>query len=140
MVKNLPANAGDIRDVGLIPGSGRSPGGAHGNPLQGSCLKTPMARGAWWATVHGAPQSKTRLKRHSMHAHLGGFGCPMQYAELPQPGIKPMPCAMETPSLNHWATGEVRTCISSKSPEDAEEAGSGTAAGERWGRSMEHPG
>ena len=47
MVKNLPANIGDIRDVGLIPGLGRSPGGGHGNPLQ-----IPMDRGAWWATVH----------------------------------------------------------------------------------------
>ena len=51
MVKNPPANAGDIRDVGLIPGSGRSPGGRHGNPLQYSCLENPMDRRAWWATV-----------------------------------------------------------------------------------------
>ena len=50
MVKNLPANAGDIRDVSLIFGSGRSPGGGHGNPLQYSCLENPMDRGAWWAT------------------------------------------------------------------------------------------
>ena len=50
MVKNRPANAGDIRDVGLIPGSGRSPGGRHGNPLQYSCLENPMDRGAWQAT------------------------------------------------------------------------------------------
>ena len=53
VVKNLPANAGDIRDVGSIPGSGRSPGGEHGSPLQYSCLKSHMDRGAWWATVHG---------------------------------------------------------------------------------------
>ena len=46
-VKNLPANAGDVRDVGLIPGSERSPGGGHGNPLQYSYLETPMVRGAW---------------------------------------------------------------------------------------------
>ena len=50
MVKNLPANA---RDVGLILGSGRSPGERNGNPLQSSCLGNPMDRGAWWATVHG---------------------------------------------------------------------------------------
>ena len=50
MVKNLPANAGDMR---LIHGSGRSPGGGHGNPLQYSCLENPMDRGAWWATVCG---------------------------------------------------------------------------------------
>ena len=51
-VKNLPANAGDAGDLGLIPGSGRSPGGGHGNPLQYSCLENPMDRGAWWAAVH----------------------------------------------------------------------------------------
>ena len=47
VVKNLPANAGDMRDMGLIPGCERSPGGGHGNPLQYSCLKNPMDRGAW---------------------------------------------------------------------------------------------
>ena len=50
-VKNVPANAGDM---GLIPGSGRSSGEGHGNPLQYSCLGNHMDRGAWWATVHGA--------------------------------------------------------------------------------------
>ena len=50
--QNPPANAGDIRDTGLIPGWGRSPGGGYGNPLQYSCLENPMDRGAWWATVH----------------------------------------------------------------------------------------
>ena len=57
MVKNLPANAEDIRDVGLIPGLGRSPGGGHDNPLQYSCLENPMDRGAWWAMVHRVSQS-----------------------------------------------------------------------------------
>ena len=61
MVKNTPANAGDERDVGLIPGLGRSPGGGHGNPLEYSCLENPMDREAWWAMVHGDPQSWTRL-------------------------------------------------------------------------------
>ena len=51
VVKNLPANAEDIRDVGLIPGSGRSPGGGHGNPLQYSYLENPMDRGTWKAIV-----------------------------------------------------------------------------------------
>ena len=50
VVKNLPASAGDIREAGSIPGSGRSPGGGHGNPLQYSCLENPMDRGTWWAT------------------------------------------------------------------------------------------
>ena len=53
MVKNWPANAGDIRDVGSIPGSGSSPGGEHGNPLQYSCLENPMSKGpgGLWSTV-----------------------------------------------------------------------------------------
>ena len=52
VVKNLPANAADIRDADLIPGLGRSPGRGHGNPFQYSGLENPMDRGAWWATVH----------------------------------------------------------------------------------------
>ena len=52
MVKNLTASAGDIRDAGLILGSGKSPGGGHGNPLKYSFLENPMGRGALWATVH----------------------------------------------------------------------------------------
>ena len=59
--KNLPANAGDIRHVGSIPGSGRSPGGRHGNPLQYSCLESPMDSGAWWAGVQRVTKSRTRL-------------------------------------------------------------------------------
>ena len=58
MVKNPPANAGDIRDVGLSPGLGRSPGGGHGNPLQYSCLENPIDRGAWWDTVHRVSKRK----------------------------------------------------------------------------------
>ena len=52
MAKNPPAKAGDVRDAGLIPGSGRSPGGEHGNPLQYSCLENTIDRGAWPAIVH----------------------------------------------------------------------------------------
>ena len=59
MVKNLPANAGDAGNVGLIAGSGRSPGGGHSNPLQNSCLKNPMDRGAWQAIVHRVAKSQT---------------------------------------------------------------------------------
>ena len=59
VVKKLPANIGVLEDVGLIPGSGRSPGGGNGNPLQDSCLKNPMNRGAWWATVHRIAKSDT---------------------------------------------------------------------------------
>ena len=62
VVKTPPANAGDLRDAGSIPGSGRSPGGAHGNPLQYSCLENIMDRGAWRATVHRVVRSWTWLK------------------------------------------------------------------------------
>ena len=62
MVKNLPANAGDIKDAGLILGSGRSPGGSFGTLLQYSYLENPMDRGALWATVHGVAKNQTRLK------------------------------------------------------------------------------
>ena len=58
-VKNPPADAGDVRDMDSIPGSGRSPGGSHGNPLQYSCLENPLDRGAWWATVHRVTKSQT---------------------------------------------------------------------------------
>ena len=61
VVKNPPANAGDARDVGLIPGSGRSPGEGSGNPLQYSCLGNPMDRGAWQAAVHAATKSQAQL-------------------------------------------------------------------------------
>ena len=61
-IKNLPANAGDIRDAGPAPESGRSPGGGHSNPLKYSCLENPTDRGARWATVNGVVKSWTRLK------------------------------------------------------------------------------
>ena len=57
VVKNLPANAGDRRDAGSIPGLGRPCGGGHGNPLQYSYLENPMDRGAWWAAVHRVTES-----------------------------------------------------------------------------------
>ena len=61
VVKNLPANAGDIRDAGLIPGLSRSSGGGHGNPLQYSCLENPKDGGAWQATIHGVAKSQTEV-------------------------------------------------------------------------------
>ena len=57
----VKASASDAGDLGLIPGSGRSPGEGNGNPLQYSCLENPMDRGPWWATVHGVAKSWTRL-------------------------------------------------------------------------------
>ena len=67
VVKNRPANAGD---VGSIPGSRKSPGGGHGNPLQYSCLENPMNRGAWRPTVHGVAKTQTQLKRLSPYAYV----------------------------------------------------------------------
>ena len=74
MVKNPPANAGDMRDRGLIPGLGSSLGGGHGNPLQYSCLENLMDRGPWRATVHGVAELDT-LKQLSTHAyeHMHNF-------------------------------------------------------------------
>ena len=73
VVKNPPANAGDIRDMSSIPGSERSPGGGHGNSLQYSCLENPMTGGAWWTTVYGTAESWTQLKRLSTYlTHSNG--------------------------------------------------------------------
>ena len=86
MVKNPLATAGNIKDADLIPGSGRSPGGRHGNPLQYSCLENPMDRGAWRATVHGVATNRVwQSDLASMHArgdHNDG-----QW-HLPQAGLR----------------------------------------------------
>ena len=78
MIKNPPANEGDLRDAGSIPGSGRSPGGWHGNLLQYYCLENHMDRGAPWATVHRVPESQTGLNTVSEVASQSekhtGFG------------------------------------------------------------------
>ena len=68
-VKNPPANAGGPRDAGLIPGSGRSPGEGHSNPLQYSYLENPMDRGTWQATVYRVAKSRTWLSNWSQHTH-----------------------------------------------------------------------
>ena len=65
MVKDLPANAGDIRDTGSTPGLGRSLGGGHGIPLQYSCLENPMDRGAQWAAVHGVAKNQIQSNMHT---------------------------------------------------------------------------
>ena len=69
VVKNLPASAGDLRDEGSVPESGRSPGGGHGNSLQYSCLENPMDRRAWCITVHGV--TKRQLSTHPPHLGWG---------------------------------------------------------------------
>ena len=71
VVKNLPTNAGEIRDASLIPGSGRCPKEGYGNPLQYSCLENPMDRGTWQATIHRASKSGTWLKQLT-HTSTGG--------------------------------------------------------------------
>ena len=73
VVKNLPANAGDIRVTSLIPESGRFPGEWHGNPLQYSCLENPTEREALWATVHRVAKSWTQLTRLSTHSESEGY-------------------------------------------------------------------
>ena len=70
VVKNPPANAGDIRDTGSVPVSRRSPGRGNSNPLQYSCLENPMDKGAWQATVYRVTKSQTQLEGLSMHARL----------------------------------------------------------------------
>jgi len=65
VVENLPANAGEARDVSWISRLGRSPGGGNGNPLQYSCLENSMDREAWWATVHEVTESWTGLSIHT---------------------------------------------------------------------------
>ena len=92
MVKNPPASAGDVRDVGSIPGSGRSPGEGNASipyPLQHSCLENRMDRGAWRATVHGVKRSWTRLKRLSARTHIIPLGEDKRlWAQaLPQPSL-----------------------------------------------------
>ena len=79
-VKNPPANVGDVRNIGSICRSEKSPGGRHGNRLlQYSCLENPMDRGTWWATVHMVAKSRTRLKRLSTHtAHT--FFCELTFS------------------------------------------------------------
>ena len=80
VVKNLPANAGDLRDSGSIPGSKRSPGEGHGNPLQYSCLKNPMDKGAWWTLVHRSQEAgrdwSDLAHMHTLFSILAAPDCP----------------------------------------------------------------
>ena len=69
-IKNLSANAGDLRDAGSIPGPGRSPGGGNGNSVKYSCLENPMDRGAWKDMVHRVTKSQTQRKQLGMHVHM----------------------------------------------------------------------
>ena len=77
MVKNLPANAGDVRDAGLIPGLGRSPGAGHGSPLQYSCLENPMDRAAWRATVQSLAWEDPLEENMATHSDICAWRIPM---------------------------------------------------------------
>ena len=98
VLKNLPAKAGDLRDVGSIPGLGRSPGVGNGNPLQYSCLENSMDRGTWWVTIHEVPKSQTWL---SYWAPLGTWTHIWPYMLIPhKPGRKINPLLVEFSRLS----------------------------------------
>ena len=94
VVKNPPANVGDVRDVGSIPGWRRPHGEGNGNPLRCSCLENPMDRGAWSASVPGVAQSWTRLERLSTQ----DVSLPpaMKPIWLPHPGFELVSCHLQT--------------------------------------------
>ena len=93
VIKNLPANAGDERETGSIPGSGRSPGGGHGNLLQYSDLQNPMVRGAWRAVVHRVIWSQIQLKWLSMYV------CKVMLGRFPGLGFKGAFCFLSPGTL-----------------------------------------
>ena len=115
MVKNLPANAGDLRDVGLLSGLGRSPGGGHGNPLQYSRLENPMDKGAWQATVHVVTKSHTRPKQLGMHACT--HSC-----EVP-PRVESEPENMAPGWLDGSCFSAARSCLTLYHPMDCSTPG-----------------
>ena len=92
VVDNPAANEGDTRDSGSVPGSGLSPGGGDGSPLQDSCLENPTDRGAWRATVHGVAKSQTRLSTHALLcAELEARSFPFYLGDLGQTTSSPQP-------------------------------------------------
>ena len=97
VVKNSPPNARDVRDMGLIPGLGRSPGGGHSNPLQYLCLENPMDRGAWQATIMGSQ----RVGRDSVteHSRIGAIRWERRHREDVGKGSAstPPPPALHSP-------------------------------------------
>ena len=87
MVKNWPISAGDIREAGSISGSGRSPGGGHGNALQYSCLEDPMDRGAWRVTVHEIAKESDTTKQQQQYGAPGILCSARSYCPLPGWGL-----------------------------------------------------
>ena len=122
LVKNLPASAGDIRHVGSIPGSGRSPGGGHGNPFQYSCLENPTDRGAWRATVLMITKGKSYghieldMTEDTQHTHT--------HLALPKLGLSP--CLLMMPILAlpfPWVVTPPFPCFTKKNKEYKQEEG-----------------
>ena len=133
VVKNLPANAGDIRDTGSIPGSGRSPGGGHGNPLQYSCLKNPMDRGFWQAAVHRVTKRQDWSNLHT-HMHTNTErGKGIYYKELPDMIMEAEKSEdMQSKALeteNWWCSFQSYTSLSPSS-----KAGGDAPSGSKTGR------
>ena len=102
-VKDPSANIGD---PGSIPGSGRSPGGGNGNPLQYSCLENPMDRGAWRATVHGVAESDTLCKFRAGTELASKAGAERLLGLLPAPSTPEVETAVDNPGKQDWRGGE----------------------------------
>ena len=98
MVKNLPANAGDRRHTGSIPGSEKFPGEGNDNPLQYSCLENPRDRGVWWAAVQGVTKSQTQLS--TQHRYLGEYHSAENYFSTLY--WKKCPCSPFNKSMIHF--------------------------------------
>ena len=108
------ASAGDMRDAGSIPGSGRSPGGRHGNPFQHSCLENVMDRGAWWATVHSFAKSQTWLSVWTELNDLNDLKHPCVSAKLLQsclPLCKSMDCSLPGSSVHDILQERILECV-----------------------------
>ena len=126
VVKNLAANAGNKRDVGSIPGLGRSPGGGNSNPSQCSCLGNPVDRRVWWATVHGAISESENVSHsvmfNSLWPHRLALQAPLSMefsrqecwsglsfpppGDVPGPGIEPRSPTLQARLFNIWAIRE----------------------------------
>ena len=99
--KEFAYNGGDTGDLGSIPGSGRSPGGGHGNPLQYSCLENPTGREAWWATAHRATKNWTCLKQLSTHT-LSSIASLIVNPSTSSLTLLLLPTGSHQIMLNHW--------------------------------------
>ena len=116
VVKNLPARWGDARDTGLIPGWGRSPKGATGNPLQYSCPENAMDRGAWWATIHGVSKSQARLSNWAWATSLAGI----QIKETESQGTMYINLALQScvcwSACFKWSAFSEQSCVWREAP------------------------